>query len=659
LAVPTITSRDLLLLKNELPKSTNVEDHEAERMKGIRVSIVIPVFNKAEFTFQCLRSLLREVDFRETEVIVVNNASTDQTGELLSHFEDLLRVVENPNNCGFVEACNHGAALARGEYLLFLNNDTVVLPGWLSALVKTADNDTSVGAVGSMFLYPDGRLQEAGAIVWKDGHAHHYGWGQSPDDRRFNFARDVDYCSAASLLIRNDLFTKLGGFDRLFAPAYYEDIDICFGVRSLGKRVVYQPASRVIHYEGATAGRDTQIGIKLFQEVHREKFVSKWREVLEREHLERRPRNLSAAANRKSGPSIVVFDDRVPAPDRDAGSARMFQILKSLAQWSKPVFVSLGQPLPDYEKLLWTEGIETGLAVDYAWLLKERKFAVALLSRPEVANAMLRKIRWTSPQTKIIFDMVDAYFIRLQREYETSGDEKVRDEASRYKKLETKLARAVDQVWCTSPEDKKAVAKIVSADKIVVVPTIHLLRARTNGFDGRAGLLFVGHLAHRPNSDGIQYFIKEVFPRLRALLPDVSLDVVGTSTPEIAGYNSRDVRVRGYVPDIAPFFQNSRVFVAPLRFGAGTRGKIGDALAYGLPVVTTSVGAEGTGVRHGIDALIADDPEKFAVAVKDLYSCEELWRQLSDSGYEHVGRNFTPEVVEQVLHDALVKLSVF
>jgi GT2 family glycosyltransferase/glycosyltransferase involved in cell wall biosynthesis len=652
--LPDFGARDLLFLKGILMPGTNAQKRESR----IRVSIIIPVFNKAEFTFQCLRSLLREVDFAETEVIVVNNNSTDETGQLLSCFKDYIRVIENTENRGFVDACNQGAELARGEYLVFLNNDTFVLPDWLNPLVETAENDDSIGAVGSMFLYPDGRVQEAGAIVWKDGNSYHYGWGAAPDDRRFNFARDVDYCSGASLLIRTELFVKLGGFDRRFAPAYYEDVDICFGVRSLGKRVIYQPASRLIHYESITAGRDTQTGIKHFQITNRERFGSKWREVLDRENFENHPQNISAAANRKHGPNIVVFDDRVPAPDRDGGSARMFQILKSLARWSKPVFVSLRKPLPEYERLLWKEGVETRVAVDYAQLLKEREFAAAVLSRPEVAEAMLKRIRRANPRTRIIFDMVDAYFVRLQREYQLSGDEKVLKAAKRYEKLETKIARAVDQIWCASTEDKKAVAKRVPAEKIVVIPTIHALRPRMNGFEGRSGLLFVGNFFHRPNADGIEYFIREVFPRLRTLIPDIRLDIVGTSTPEINAYDCAEIRVRGHVPDITPLFHSSRVFVAPLRFGAGSKAKIGEALAHGLPVVTTSVGAESTGLRHGVDAMIADDPDDFAAAVKDLYLGEELWRQLADNGQEYVARNFTPEVIDHVLFNGLVKLNV-
>src|SRR5205085_6220292 len=187
-----------------LARAASLRKHEGKRdeadektirtsdVRTIKTSVVIPVFNKVEFTFQCLRSLVRELDFDDTEVIVVNNASTDETREVLSHFGGTLRVIDNDTNLGFVDACNQGAAAARGKYIVFLNNDTVVLPGWLKALVETIESNERAGAVGSLFLYPDGRIQEAGAIVWSNGEAFHYGWGRSSDDRRFTFASEGD-----------------------------------------------------------------------------------------------------------------------------------------------------------------------------------------------------------------------------------------------------------------------------------------------------------------------------------------------------------------------------------------------------------------------------------------------------------------------------------
>ena len=655
---PTLSGADLV---NAAQKIATAASARRGSVVSIKTSIVIPVFNKAAFTWQCLCSLMNEIDLSETEIIVADDASTDETSEVLTAMGDVLRVVTNKENKGFVDACNRGAALAQGEYLVFLNNDTEVLPGWLKHLIETVRSDASVGAVGSMFLYPDGSIQEAGAIVWKNGEAHHYGWSGSPDDRRFNFAREVDYCSAASLLIRKEIFEQLGGFDRRFAPAYYEDVDLCFGVRSLGHKVIYQPMSRVVHYEGVTAGRDTASGVKHFQIVNREKFVAKWGAVLAEEHLEKNLKRLADAADRNHArPRTIVFDERIPSPDRDAGSARMFMILKTLAKWGHVVFVPFNRPHGvEYEQALWKIGIETAQIENYVSLLRNKNTRVAIVSRPSVAEALIPRIRRVNREVKILFDMVDAHFIRLEREHEISGDARFAEQAKRYRKIETQLARASDLVWCNSSADKCAIEPEIGGEKIDVVPTIHELHGRGEPFEIRRNLLFVGNLAHRPNEDGLHFFMREVFPRIQLALPDAKLFIVGDNAPAtISGYDSEQVRVLGYVPDITSYWRGCRVFIAPLRFGAGTKGKIGDALSYGLPVVTSSVGAESTGLIHETHVMIADAPEEFAEAVIRLYRDRELWDRLSQHGYEHIRANFTPEAIERGLSPSLSRLGL-
>ncbi|HST53298.1 MAG TPA: glycosyltransferase [Pyrinomonadaceae bacterium] len=629
----------------------------AKTSRAIKTSIVIPVFNKVEFTFQCLRSLLREIDFDETEVIVVNNASTDETREVLSHFSDTVRVIDNDTNRGFVDACNEGADVARGRFIVFLNNDTVVLPGWLDNLVETVESDERVGAVGSMSLYPDGRIQEAGAIVWSNGAAFHYGRGRSPQDRRFTFTREVDYCSGASLLVRKELFDRLGGFDRRYAPAYYEDADLCMGVRSLGFKVVYQPRSRLVHYEGATAGTDTRASFKRFQVVNREKFREKWSDTLARSHRPENPREAERAANRNWDFQVVVFDDRTPTPDRDAGSARMLFILRALKEWCHPVFMTTAKRhWPEYERLLWKEGVETAGVLELPRLLKTRRFRAAVVSRPDVAAALVKPIRRADPRVKIVFDMVDAHFIRLAREAEVTGDAEIAREAARYRKMETRLARASDLVWCTSAADKEALERESPGIPSFVVPTIHRTHPRGPAFDEREHLLFVGNFLHRPNADGVRFFVEEVLPLVRESLACVELHLVGDSAPrELAGREREGVRVLGYVPEIEPLFARARVFVAPVRFGAGIKGKVGEALAYALPLVTTTIGAEGMFLRDGEEALIADSPQDFAAAVVRLYSDARLWQHLSDNAHAHVERNFSPRVVGAIINDSIRK----
>jgi GT2 family glycosyltransferase len=641
----------LLLMEAMLARNDRIPAPD----RAIRTSIILLCYNKIELTFQCLRSLLREVDLNQVEIIVVNNASTDETKRVLSYFDGYIRLVNLDVNQGCVGGNNEGARHARGKYLVFLNNDTVVLPGWLKPLVETVDNDPQVGAAGSMFIYPDGRLQEAGGIVWQTGEAYHYGWGKSPEDRRFNFAREVDYCTSASLLVRKELFDRLGGFDPIYAPISYEDVDICFGVRSLGYKVVYQPLSRITHFEGATVGTDTRSGFKRYQVLNQPRFYKKWRDVLERDHYPYDPKLIERAANRKRGPYVLVIDDRFPTPGRDAGSARMAAILKGLTHCCKPVFTSVSKDeWPDEERQLWKVGVETARIVDYRRLIKERGFHTAVVSRPLVAQALIPAIRRADRRIKIVFDMVDAHFIRLQREFEVSGDPKVAEAARRYRKLEVSLARASDLIWCNSSEDKRVMEQEAPGKRIEVIPTIHELHGRGKPFTERQDLLFVGNLAHRPNSDAVHFLLKEIFPLIERSLPDVKLFIVGDNVPaEIAAYANANIRVTGYVADITPLFENCRVFLAPVRFGAGVKGKVGESMSYGLPVVTTSIGAEGFGLTNESNAMIAEVPADFAAAAVRLYSEDQLWQALAANSYEHIKENFTPDVIAETINSSI------
>jgi GT2 family glycosyltransferase len=622
----------------------------------VKTSIIIPVFNKAAFTLECLRSLIREVELKEAEVIVVDDASTDETLLVLAELPTMVRVVQATQNLGFGEACNLGATVARGKYLVFLNNDTAVLSGWLRPLIETIEGDATVGAVGSMLMYVDGSIQEAGGVIWRDGQAYHYGWGESPDDYRFNFAREVDYCSAASLLIRKDVFDQLRGFDSLFAPAYYEDVDLCFGVRSLGYKVIYQPMSRLVHYESVTLRAHVNTSIVQMQTNNRAKFVAKWATVLEREHLPQNPKDIIRASNRKRDcKCVIVFDERVPSPDRDAGSLRMLIILKTLARCCHVIFVPFNRPQSiDYERALWKEGIETANAVDYRRLIKRRNARVAILIRPTMAEVFSRRIRRANPQTRIIFDTVDIGFIRLQREYRLTGDKKAAAAARHYKKLETRLAKSCDQVWCVTAEDQKALAREAPQARFAIIPTIHPLQDRGKSFAERQGLLFIGNYLHRPNLDAIHYFMREIYPLVRKAIPEIKVSIVGDNTPpKFESYASEHVTIAGYVPDVDPIFRTSRIFIAPLRFGSGMKGKIGQALSYGLPVVTTSVGAEGMELENEHNVLIADDVNGFAESVIRLYQDAALWQRLSDNGCRHIASNFTPEIVEAKIRSAL------
>ncbi|MBV8373455.1 MAG: glycosyltransferase, partial [Candidatus Eremiobacteraeota bacterium] len=287
-----------------------------------QVSVVIPVFNGWRYTNACLRALAACDDpATAMQVVVVDDASTDRTTELLALCSGI-DVVRLERNAGFAAACNAGAAAARAPFVHFLNNDTIVTPGWLRTLVD-AFEDRSVGAAVSQLRFPTERVAEAGGVIWNDGRGSNYGRARSPRNWRYCSRRAVDYGSAASLMVRAAAFAQLGGFDATFAPAYYEDADLCFRLRASGLRVLYQPLSVVYHVEGASYGSNVQPEARAVQERHRHAFAAKWHAAL-REHFPPDPRNIERAARRLAGsPTVVVVDEHVPFTDRDAGSRRI------------------------------------------------------------------------------------------------------------------------------------------------------------------------------------------------------------------------------------------------------------------------------------------------------------------------------------------------
>ncbi len=300
------------------------------------MSIVIPAHVGAQVTEACLRAIASRTAAPPYEVIVVDDAG-DAANRRLWKIVEGARVVVNEQNLGYLRSVNLGASEARGRYIVPLNNDTEVQDGWLQALVERAQSSPDVGVVAPKLLYPDGTLQEAGAIVFQDGSGWNFGRGLDADAGEFNYVRDIDYASGACLLVRADLWSELGGYSERYEPMYYEDADLCFAARERGLRVVYEPAARVVHVEGASAGTDPHSGGKRHQELNRPKFVERWREQLESEQLaggarERAPRERpqprpprarrrSPRADPRSRRGLVA-DGVHPAPARRHGLPR-------------------------------------------------------------------------------------------------------------------------------------------------------------------------------------------------------------------------------------------------------------------------------------------------------------------------------------------------
>lgn len=614
------------------------------------VSVVIPVFNHRDVTVRCLRSIAESwFESLDVQFIVVDDGSSDGTSDVITSLAgvDYLRSGQND---GFIRACNRGAAIARGKYVCFLNNDTVVRGGWLEHLVLTAEGDPTIGIVGSKLLYPDGRLQEAGGILWRDATGRNVGRFENPEDPRYNFLRDVDYVSGAALLVRRRLFESLGGFSEHYLPAYYEDADLCFGARSLGYRVVYQPRSVVVHYESVTSG-DERTGTKRFQETNRPKFRKKWAIQLDG-RPENDPANVPAAWRRGApGKTILIVDSYVPLYDHEAGSQRMLHIVKMLRHANyRIVFLPDNYaPLQPYTGELQQMGVDVLHHVEGGKTLYEALDAVlplldaAWISRPDLYHKFAPIVK-RNPAVRIIYDTVDLGHVRKRRESELRGE----SEAAwrELLRMELEAAKSADATVVVTPDERR-VLEDLGVRNVFVIPTIHeIVLAEQRRFEDTSGLLFIGNYNHPPNIDAVRWLCEAVMPIVWKSLPDLSVVLVGSNpSQEVFGLKSDRVRVTGYVRDVSMYFRSSRIFVAPLRFGAGMKGKIGHALAYALPVVTTPVGAEGLGLRDGENAVIAPaDPAAFAAAIVALYGDANRWQRIADASSETL-QPFTPEEV--------------
>jgi GT2 family glycosyltransferase/glycosyltransferase involved in cell wall biosynthesis len=597
----------------------------------------------------------------------MDDCSTDSSKILLGEIEGI-RYFRNERNLGFNRNCNRGADLARGRYIVFLNNDTKVLPGWLEALRDTFEENEKVGISGSKLIYDDGRLQEAGGIIWEDASGWNWGRLQDPEHPRYNFVRDVDYISGASLMIPRELFIELGKFDDRLENSYYEDTWLAFAAREAGYRVLYQPKSVVIHYEGVTSGTDEAAGAKRYQGVNRHIFFQRWQDAL-RSHL---PNGLSPelASDRTSKAHILVVDACTPTPDQDSGSIDMFNLLRILRDLGYRVhfipqtnFAYWGK----YTECLQSIGVECICAPYYRSVrdfLSERgdMFSHAIMARTPIAEAVFDDIATLAPSARKIFYTVDMHGLRKIREAELIGNGATLAEAQEMLARELDLVGRSDVAIVLS-EYEASLLREKGRSNVVVLPLIRDYSKPVDflPFEARGDVVFIGGFQHTPNLDAVRWLYDEIWPEVRVLtekegLPPIRLKIVGSKMPDwIRDEAPPDVEAIGYVEDLDRIFDRVRLSIAPLRYGAGLKGKIATSLGYGVPTVGTSIAFEGM-PSEGLDAIRFSENEsrRLAEVIFNLYSSKDRWSKASIAGVTYVKRHYSISKITEAVQKIVI-----
>jgi GT2 family glycosyltransferase/glycosyltransferase involved in cell wall biosynthesis len=638
---------NVILKPLKFPKVTNPD-----------VSIIIPAHNKVEVTYLALCSLLVAYNDASFEVILIDDASTDETAEI-ENIVSGITVIHNTQPQRFIRSCNAGAEKAKGKFIVLLNNDVEVTTGWLDELIASFDRLDNVGLAGSKLLYPDGRLQDAGGIIWGSGNPWNYGNSQNPNDPRFSYARQADYLSGAAMMVPTELWKQVGGLSSYLEPMYFEDTDFAFKIRDAGYKTWFVPSSVVYHYEGMTSGTDTSKGFKRYQEVNRPKFKRQWAKAYAGFSKDGHKPDLEK--DRGIVGRVLFLDYTTPRPDQDAGSYAALQEIKLVQSLGYKVsflpvnMAHLGRYTEELQKL----GVEMIYAPFFMtpgeYLEKHAaEFDAFYITRYYVARQTLTQLRNLAPEAKVIFNNADLHFLREIRAARSENNPGMLKQARQTRNDELEIINQVDVVLSYNETEHSVIQAYTDGQATVrKCPWVVEPTETVPEFEAREGLSFLGGFLHHPNKEGVLWFVREIMPLLSAQGPNGVLSIYGSKMDdEIKALKSDTVDPVGFVEQIADAYDRHRIFVAPLRSGAGIKGKVLSALAHGIPCVLTPTAAEGIGLRSGHDCFIAETPKQWVTAIEKLNSDKALWQKISANAQAYMADAFSFDRGRLLMRDA-------
>ncbi|MBE6385508.1 MAG: glycosyltransferase [Lentisphaerae bacterium] len=621
-------------------------------------SIVIPVDDGIELTEICLNSIYSVKSLSPFEVILVDDCSSVDYKQLESVYPNL-KVIRNETHQGIIKSANKGAAEAGGEFLVFSDNSSEVMAWWLDELTTALYKHPRAGMIGSQLIdLHTERLQECGRRICRNGDIVLLGRGEYPDHHNHSFFQEVDSCSAASFIIRRKLFDEMGGFNEMYASPGFEANELGLLLQKEGYKNYVSPHSRVLHLGKNPSDNSTDEQY----EKNRTLFMTRWQQYLQENAVYENSEDLRNFKGDKE--RILYIDAEFPMADRGSGGMDAIFFMEYMIKRNYQV-IFYGEHTPGYHPKYTGILLRMGVQCIYEPFLKiwdyvahnGHTLSYIFVSRIYQARSFDWLLKPYCSQAGYIFNTVDLHFVRETLEADLRIDDLGRKRAAYTKQCELTVASFADATIVISSKEKALLEDEYALSRIYHIPQVRELFPRA-AHTCRQGAVFIGS-AHTPNLDGLCYFHNEILP----LLPeDFVLTVVGESLRSTIEHNDmykhllccKQFKFVGFVQDLGTVLDCARITVAPLRYGAGTKGKVASSMAYGVPCVSTVFGTEGTGMVHGDNVMIANTPQEFAAYICELLSEPELWQRISDGGRKFIKETYARESAEKMM-DQLIE----
>ena len=624
------------------------------------VSIIVWTQLGYLFALRCLHRIATHAPAASFEVILIDDACGDPEMGKLANIPGL-RVETLTASIGYARCCNQAADLGRGQYLHFLSDQILVHDGWLDSLLRVFEARADCALVGPKLLLPDGRLQAAGGVVWRDGSSWHFGHGDDPSRSDYSYLRETDYCSGVAIVVPRGLFNRLGRFTLSDNCVHCEDVDFAFKARASGARVYFQPASWVHVADNGRAAAE-HVGRRLLESAH--VIRGSWAGFLDAEHRPYDNGVRIAREHLKPRRTVIVLDQYIPKPDRDAGSRTVWEFITTLLAdgWNVKFWPHALWYEPGYTERLQALGVEVFYGAQnsdrFGALLQELGPALAavLINRPLVAREYLSQVRLYS-QARVLYYGHDIHYLRLREQARVLGI-RPNHEQRLMSRLEPRIWKLCDVVFYASDSEVAEVRNLDPRIDARVIPVLAFDRFGTPRVHRRLGkpkLLLVAGFGHPPNRDGALWLARDVLPILRRRGVDFELKVVGSNVAdELSAHLCPDIRLLGPVsdPELDELYQTSDLALVPLRYGAGVKGKVVEALRWGLPLVTTPAGTQGLPGIERIVPVCADAAE-FASQIERSLADRAGLEKMSRAMIEYAKSRFSRDALRTVLAEAL------